>query len=211
MTVFSFSEEAAVNTRGFFSDTITVKLFLVITSLFLFSLPAWAQSPDTAKADTTNGSSTALSREFFGISLKDSVTQVKDSLKGHPYFFYRGDPDVSFMPQTTQTVIDCEGRYYVKRGFFQFSEESLYIMTLYLNPERLDYFSMFTAMTKKYGRPVSLDPTGAVWRSGQTRLSLEKPLTFKYIDQETFDKIKSGGEAEKSFEDTSREKFLDSF
>jgi hypothetical protein len=189
-----------------------VKLFFVITGLFLFSVSAWTQAPATgANGGAANGSSAALSREFFGISLKDNLTQVKDRLKGHPYFFYRGDPDVSFMPQTTQTVIDCEGMYYVKRGFFQFSEESLYIMTLYLNPERLDYFSLFTALTKKYGRPASLDPTGAVWRSGQTRLSLEKPLTFKYIDEETFDKLKSDGESQKSLEDTSREKFLDSF
>jgi hypothetical protein len=155
--------------------------------------------------------STELSREFYGISLRDSLEAVKDGLKRHPYFSYRGDPDLSFLPQTTKTVIDCEGRSYVRRGLFQFSGEKLYIMTLYLNPEKVDYFSLFTTLTKRYGRPVSLDPSAAVWQNGQTRLSLEKPLTFKYIDKETFDKLKTEGETQKSFEEQARQKFLESF
>ncbi|MDR3200141.1 MAG: hypothetical protein LBT68_01670 [Spirochaetales bacterium] len=184
-----------------------MKLFTVLVCFFLFTAPAWTQEdPPAASAEGAE-----LSREFFGINLSDGLEAVKDRLKGHPYFFYRGDPDVSFLPQTTKTVIDCEGMYYIKRGLFQFSEENLYIITLYLNPERVDYFSVFTALSKKYGRPVSLNPTGAVWQNGQTRLSLEKPLTFKYIDQETFEKLKSEGETQRSLEEQSRQKFIDSF
>jgi hypothetical protein len=183
-----------------------VVFFLVVC--VLFAAPAQSQEAPPA---APSGEGASLSREFFGISLRDGLTTVKDRLKGHPYFFYRGDPDVSFLPQTTKTVIDCEGRYYIKRGLFQFSGESLYIITLFLNPERVDYFSVFTALSKKYGRPVSLNPAGAVWQSGGTRLALEKPLTFKYIDQETFEKLKAEGEAQKSFEEQSRRKFLDSF
>jgi hypothetical protein len=173
--------------------------------LFLI-LPAWTQ--ETA-AQTQP--SAVLSREFFGVSLKAGLDSVKDALQGHPYFFYRGDPDVSFLPQTTKTVIDCEGRYSVRRGLFQFSGESLYIMTLYLNPERVDYFSVFAALTKKYGRPVSLNPTAAVWQNDETRISREKPLTFKYIDRETFDNLRTEGETQRSLEEQSRQQFLDSF
>jgi hypothetical protein len=75
----------------------------------------------------------------------------------------------------------------------------------------MDYFSLFTALTKKYGRPVSLDPSAAVWQNNETRLSLEKPLTFKYIDRGAFDKLKTEGETQKSIEEKSRQKFLDSF
>jgi hypothetical protein len=186
--------------------------YIVFGILFFSALPLLPQeNAGPANRAETQRPSGELSREFYGISLQDSLDTVKDGLKSHPYFFYRGDPDVSFLPQTTKTVIDCEGRSYISRGLFQFSGEKLYIITLYFNPERLDYFSLFTALTKKYGRPVALDPSAAVWQNGQTRLSLEKPLTFKYIDKETFDKLKAEGETKKSFEEQSRGKFLDSF
>jgi hypothetical protein len=188
-----------------------VRLFLVLSILF-FSTAAsgWAQEAP-ANQEEPPRPSMELSREFYGLNLQDGLDAVKDGLKAHPYFLYRGDPDVSFLPQTTRTVIDCEGRYYVRRGLFQFSGERLYIITLYFNPERLDYFSLFTALTKKYGRPVSLDPSAAVWQDGRTRLSLEKPLTVKFIDQEAFDKLKAEGKTQKSIEEQSRRKFLDSF
>jgi hypothetical protein len=190
-----------------------VKLFITAL-IFFFSAIAPGRTQENAapvNQEQAPQPSAELSRAFYGIGLKDGLEAVKDNLQGHPYFSYRGDPDVSFLPQTTRTVIDCEGRFYVKRGLFQFSGDELYIMTLYLDPERLDYFSLFTALTKKYGRPVSLNPQAAVWQNGSTRLSLEKPLIVKYIDRETFDKLKAEGENQKSLEEQSRRRFLDSF
>jgi hypothetical protein len=192
-----------------YSDIISVRLFITVI-IFFFSVPVWTQE-SAAQVNQGQASSAGLSGEFYGISLGDALTSVKDRLRGHPYFFYRGDPDVSFLPLTTKILIDCEGRSYVKRGLFQFSDENLYIMTLYLDPERMDYFSLFTTLSEKYGRPEILTPQAAVWQNGQTRLSLEKPLIIKYIDRETFDKLKSEGEARSSVEEQSRRSFLDSF
>jgi hypothetical protein len=197
-----------------------MRLFFISLCLFLvFLFPVFAQdapapvngTPPGPPPEIPAGSGSALSRNFFGLALGDNLAAVKDRLKGHPYFFFRGEPDVSFLPLKTQTVIDCQGVYYVKRGLFQFSGENLYIITLYFNPERMDYYSLFTALSEKYGRPGSLDPSAAVWQNGETRLALEKPLTLKYIDQETFGKLKAEGETQKSIEEESRRKFLDSF
>jgi hypothetical protein len=115
------------------------------------------------------------------------------------------------LPLKTQTVVDCEGLYYVNRGLFQFFDENLYIITLYFNPGRMDYYSLFTALSERYGRPAVLDPSAAVWQNGETRLALEKPLTLKYIDRETFEGLKAAGETQRSIEEQSRRKFLDSF
>jgi hypothetical protein len=203
----------AVNSGWNISDIINVRLFISVI-IFLFAAGASGRTQESAApADRQQApqSPAQLPGEFFGISLNDALDSVKDGLKGHPYFFYRGDPDVSFLPQTTKTVIDCEGRSYVKRGLFQFSDERLYIITVYLDPGRVDYFSLFSALTGKYGRPDSLSPQAAVWQNSRIRLSLEKPLTIKYNDRETFDKLKSGGETQKSLEEQSRRRFLDSF
>ena len=198
-----------LNSLFLHSDTRIVRLYIILSCLFLVISPVWSQ--ETPASAGSHEPSAALSREFFGISLLDSLDVVKDRLKGHPYLYYRGDPDLSFVPHTTRIVIDSEGHYYVARGLLQFCEEKLYIMTLFLNPRQIDYYSLFTALTKRYGRPISLDPSAAIWQDGKTRLSLEKPLTFKYIDCETFDKLRDEGKAQKSLEEQSRQKFLDSF
>ena len=149
--------------------------------------------------------------EFAGIRLGDDIGTVKKNLPGNPYFRYRGERDVSFLPRRPETVIDCAGSYQVKRGLFQFHQDRLYILTLNLDPEQVDYHSLFTGLSRKYGPPADLDPSGAVWESETLRLSLEKPLTVKYVDRGTFASIRAAGAAEKSVEDMSRARFLDLF
>ena len=149
--------------------------------------------------------------EFAGIRLGDGLGAVKKSLLGNPYFDFRGDRDVSFLPKRPETVIDSEGTFHVLRGLFQFHEDRLYIMTLYLNPARTDYYSLFTRLSRKYGPPAVLDPSGAAWESESVRLSLEKPLTVKYVGREIFEKVRAAGTAEKSAEDLSRARFLELF
>jgi hypothetical protein len=73
------------------------------------------------------------------------------------------------------------------------------------------YYSMFTTLTKKYGEPDSLNPQKAVWKNEQTTLSLEKPLTIKYIDNELFDSTQNYSNLPKTGTEITREMFLDEF
>lgn len=191
-------ETKKINTRANHADSISVNRILLFTLCFLLVIPAGALSQDLPKG-------------FSGIVLGDELETIKTGLKGNPYFNFRGDRDVSFLPKKPESVIDCEGYYHIKRGLFQFSGNRLYIITLYLNPTRIDYYSMFTTLSEKYGPPRDLDPSGAWWENETVRVALEKPLTVKYIDREVFAGLKAAGETAKSAEEMSREMFLELF
>jgi hypothetical protein len=149
--------------------------------------------------------------EFRGISLGMGIDQVKIALKADALFRYRGDPDVSFLPQTSQYLIECEGNSFLRRAYFQFADSRLFIMILVLDTLKLDHYSLFTALSAKYGPPSSLNPTESVWDSDPVRFSLERPLTVKYVDNKTFKALLSKGGAQTSLDQLSRESFLGQF
>ncbi len=156
-------------------NRVRVRIFLFLFALFLLDFVGicggWSQS--------TIGS--VIPKGFQNIRLGDSVDNVKALLKKSVYFYYRGDPDVSFLPETEQTLIEVSGRHYIKRGYFQFKNGRLVVIIIELNRDNLDYYTMYKALTNKYGNPTSLSPSEAVWDFKGVRLSLEKPLSVKYM------------------------------
>jgi hypothetical protein len=157
-------------------------------------------------AQATNGS---LQRGFSEVELGMSLAMTQESLRSDGYFAYRGEPDVSFSPAGNEPVIQSEGRSFVDHGLFQFEDDSLYIITLVLNQERIGYFSVYESLVAQYGEPDSLDPETAIWQDDRTTLRLERPLSVKYIDTETFDRIVEEGVLEDSLEQVTREQFLE--
>ena len=57
----------------------------------------------------------------------------------------------------------------------------------------------------------SLDPQQVIWENGSVRFSLERPLTVKYIDWETFSGLREESGAEESYRATSRKEFIELF
>jgi len=126
-------------------------------------------------------------------------------------FSYKGDPDISLLPQTSQALIECRGTTYIERAYFQFENQKLFIMILVLDPERLDHYSLFTTLQKKYGKPASLSPQESVWLFDTVRFTLERPLTVKYVERKTFEALLKKGAAQTDLEQIPREKFLEEF
>jgi hypothetical protein len=153
----------------------------------------------------------SLPMSFRNVALGMGLDQVKSALKADPLFRYRGDPDVSFLPQTSQYLIECEGAAFLRRAYFQFADSRLFIMILVLDAQKLDHYSLFSTLTTKYGQPTSLSPEESVWLSEPVRFSLERPLTVKYIDNKTFAALLAKGGAQKDLDQLSREKFLEQF
>jgi hypothetical protein len=188
------------------------RAFPLILALLLCSTAAFGQAPAAPTAPTGSAAPVAaLPMSFRSVSLGMGLDQVKASLKSDPLFRYRGDPDVSFLPQTSQYLIECEGAAFLRRAYFQFADSRLFIMILVLDAQKLDHYSMFSTLTAKYGQPTSLSPEESVWLSDSVRFSLERPLTVKYIDNKTFAALLSSGGAQKDLEQLSREKFLEQF
>jgi hypothetical protein len=179
----------------------------LLISLFLFVFPGSAR----LFAQTPPSSAQPLPRGFRGIMLGMDLDQVKQALRADPLFGYRGEPDVSLIPQTHQYLIESAGSSYIRRAYFQFADRRLLTMILVLDSEKLDYFSLFSALSAKYGQPTSLSPEESVWESDSVRLSLEKPLTVKYLDPKAFASLVPAGGAPTDLDRLSREKFIEQF
>jgi hypothetical protein len=153
----------------------------------------------------------AAPRGFRGIELGMELDQVKERLARDALFDYRGDPDVSLLPTQQQTLIEVTGSSFIRRAFFQFHERKLYVLILVLDPQRLDYFTMYSTLTGKYGDCSRLDPTESVWEFTGLRLSLERPLSVKYLDTQVFAALREQGQYRQSLQEVSKQMFLEQF
>jgi len=157
-----------------------------------------------------------LPEGYGGIKLGMSVDEVKAALLKNPQFGYRGDRDVSLLPGENRVLIQTEGslRYpnsYLSECFFQFHNDRLYIITININREKMDYYSIFNQLCLKYGNPLKLSPQKAEWSDDTVMMDLEKPLSVKYTDKKVFDELIDAATVKETEEEVTREKFLDSF
>lgn len=158
---------------------------------------------------SVHGQEAELQRGFSSLTLGMSLDEAKSVLADDPYFAYRGDPDVSFLPERDLPVIAVDGRTFVARGLLQFTDDALTILTLELDRGRLDYFSVYESLVSQYGEPIELDPRSARWEDGATRITLERPLVVKYLDVASFEARVDSGRMEESLDAVARDRFLD--
>jgi hypothetical protein len=161
--------------------------------------------------DETGGTALALPRAFRGFSLGMTLEELKASLLMDQAFLFRGDRDVSFLPNSSQNIVDSAGRDFIKRAFFQVKDGSVFIMTFEMDTGKIDHYSVFTAFAKKYGGPLALDPRQSEWEDGETRIYIERPLTVKYIDKNVFDGVVSETRLAESSVIIQRQEFLEEF
>ena len=159
----------------------------------------------------SDASERALPSSYRGVALGMSLDEVKAALANEPIFGYRGDRDVSFVPGGERQLIETTGRSFIRNAWFQFYEGKLYNMSFAMDTARIDYFTLFSSLAEKYGEPQELSPFGAVWLSDAVRLSLERPLTIKYIDMATFSSILDADFDSRSTETILRESFISDF
>jgi len=114
-------------------------------------------------------------------------------------------------PDPDSPVISVTGRGSIKKGFFQFHNKRLYSITIVLDENRIDYFTMFTTFSQKYGEYSFLSPNQVKWESELYSLALEKPLTVKYLDLTLHREFIEKSMVDKSDMQLSREQFLKEF
>jgi len=153
----------------------------------------------------------AVPEGFGSLILGLDMEEVKNNLLEDPNFDFAGDPDVSLLMRPNESLIECRGFSFIHRAYFQFHENILYTISLIMNAEMIDHYALYTTFVEKYGPPARLSPSEAVWESERFLFSLERPLTVKYLDKETFEALRQQGIMEKSVESLSREQFLELF
>ncbi|MDR0409769.1 MAG: hypothetical protein LBH18_05170 [Spirochaetaceae bacterium] len=152
-----------------------------------------------------------LPRVFRGLSLGMSLEDLKSALKADPAFVFRGDRDVSFLPNSNQNLVDSVGSDFIKRAFFQIKDDAVFVMAFEMNTEKVDHYSVFTTFSNKYGGPLLLDPRQSEWEDDETRVYIERPLTVKYIDKNVFDSVISESRAAESSAVVQKQEFLNDF
>ncbi|MCR5189690.1 MAG: hypothetical protein K6C97_12220 [Treponema sp.] len=148
------------------------------------------------------------------IKLGMTLDETKDALLKDSSFGYHGERDVSLIPGTNKVLIETDAEYghgsnFLRQCYFQFYDDSLFVITINVNPEKMDYYSIFTKLCEKYGEPTKLDPQSANWENDNYSMRLEKPLTLKYIDKETFKMTQNYNNIKASPTEITREMFLD--
>jgi hypothetical protein len=181
--------------------------------LLFFSAAAAALSGQTAPDAEAGEARVAkdIPRSYRDISLGMTPDEVKELLSADSWFNYRGEADVSLLERPRASLIDAGGSLFIARGLFQFEEERLITIVLELNPETIDWFTVYTTLEGRYGNPADMNPSMARWEDGKTRLSLERPLTVKYLDLEYFAAAIAGETDRKAWRQAAREDFLDEF
>ena len=223
-----------INRRIYHADTIIMKMriFLPVVLLLASLVPglgplspvlaqtnkAAASTQAAAGAQTAAPAGTsaqekyeALPRQFRGLSLGMGLDDLKSALAKDGLFTFRGDRDVSFLPIREQTLVETTGLLYIKRAFFQLAGGAVFIMSFSLDTKQIDHYSVFTTLVKKYGPPKSLSPGEAVWETDDTRVSIERPLTIKYIDKKVFNRLIENSKALEDRQLILREDFLGDF
>lgn len=183
-------------------------------------VPSASFSDTDSNADedpnTSRDNGEALPKGYGGVLLGMSVDDAKDALKHNSDFGYRGERDVRLTPGEERTLIETDAKKtyqnpFLDRCTFQFSDESLYIISIGISSERMDYFTLFDTLCKKYGNPTSLNPNKAIWTRDNVSMSLERPLTIRYIDDATFRDQEDKSATEKSGRERARDMFLEDF
>ena len=152
----------------------------------------------------------ALPTGYSTVKLGMTLEAVKSALLREPDFGYRGERDVSLLPGENRHLIETKGGSFLDNCWFQFYNESLYIISVNVNKDFMDYYSIFSTLCKKYGNPKYLDPEKATWEDENVILSLEKPLCLKYTDAKVNNQILEQSEAQQATIEYLREGFLDS-
>jgi hypothetical protein len=195
---------AMMNHRLFYQILAFICLFS------LFSVGIYAQTEKTNESGAGDEKK-PLPRQFREISLGMGLDSLKDALLKDKLFNFRGDRDVSFLPAREESLVETTGSSFVRRAFFQLRDGILFIMAFTLDTVLMDHYSMFTNLVEKYGQPSYLDPKEAVWETEDTRITLERPLTIKYIDKKVLDDIISESALIQSRRVRERQEFLDEF
>ena len=144
------------------------------------------------------------------VQLGMTLEETQTALIRDPDFGYRGERDVSLLPGENRQIIETKGGSSLDNCWFQFYDDYLYIISINVNQEFMDYYSIFSTLCKKYGNPIYLDPEKATWEDEDVILSLEKPLCLKYTDAKISGQILEQAEVQQATIEYLRQGFLDS-
>ena len=193
---------------------LTALLAMITSAVFSEDISPSDISSEKLKKENTETAERqpeVLPSGFMNIRLGQNMDELEDSLTENSYFDYRGRPDVDMRISNERNLIECSGFSYIKKGYFQFYQKKLIIITILIDENELDFYSFYVNFEKKYGKPHSLNPDGVYWENDDISLSLEKPLSVKYVDKKAFEEIKEKSASKETRQKILKGDFIDTF
>ncbi len=146
-------------------------------------------SPTDDTLSTDDTSLLPLANGFFNVELGFTFDEVVAILQNDPLLVVLEEPEIFVVPESDQKVIradgvkdDATGYRFIQEAFFRFNDDDrLVVLSMSLNTNIIDYFSLFEVHDKKYGNANVITPNKAQWNNENTMLIIERPLTVKYI------------------------------
>ncbi len=185
---------------------------VALCCLMLCTPPLVAQDGSAEPAPVPGSAEPApVPGSYREISLGMTLEAVQEALTADTLFGYRGERDISLLPTRNRTLIETAGASFIRRSWFQFHNEILYTMTFTLDSSRVDYYSIYSSLVSKYGEPDTLDPAKATWSDDLVILTLERPLTLRYIDVKIFNELVDQSGTSQAASDFLRESFISEF
>ena len=89
---------------------------------------------------------------------------------------------VDLASEESATFLSLEENKFYKSGYFIFKDDSLYSITIYFQPDQVDFLELLSSLSAKYGKGAFLDAETVSWQNGDNRIILERPSIIKYIN-----------------------------
>ncbi len=147
---------------------------------------------------------------FGSIKLGMNIENVKEELRASKEFVYF-EESVSFLPFSEFPIISCDGAKFIDNAVFQFYEDKLYSITIFMDRRNIDFFTMFIKLTESYGKHTFLNPRIIEWKIKKQMITLEKPVVVKFLDLTVHNQLLQESSVQDSKIKQRKNEFLENF
>ena len=118
-----------------------------------------------------------------GSSREDTIRAIlEDNTMMLPKEYMLNTNGVDLASEESADFLSLEENKFYKSGYFIFKNDSLYSITIYFQPDQVDFLELLSSMSAKYGKGAFLDAETVSWQNGDNRIILERPSIVKYIN-----------------------------
>lgn len=71
---------------------------------------------------------------------------------------------------------------FIRADILFLKDDALYSITIYFQPNQVDFLELLSSLSAKYGKGAFLDAETVSWQNGDNRIILERPSIIKYIN-----------------------------
>ncbi len=116
-----------------------------------------------------------------GATREDTINAIlSDNTMTLPKQYMTGTVDLN--AEESATFLALEENKFYKSGYFIFKDNALYSITIYFQPNQVDFLELLSALNAKYTKGSFLNANTVAWQNGNIRIILERPSIIKYIN-----------------------------